>query len=54
MINNLIPGVAFFSGSESFLKDLSEEDELMITGGGKGKGKGSRSRSRSKKSRSKT
>jgi hypothetical protein len=51
MINNLIPGAALFSGSESFLKDLSEEDELMITGG---RGTGSRSRSRSKKSRSKT
>jgi hypothetical protein len=33
MTNNLIPGAAFFSGSESFLKDLSAEDELVITGG---------------------
>lgn len=34
MTTNMIPGTAFFSGSETFLRDLSAEDELMITGGG--------------------
>jgi hypothetical protein len=33
MTTNIIPGAAFFLDSETFLKDLSPEDELMITGG---------------------
>lgn len=49
-MTNLHPaGAAFFSGSESFLKDLSAEDELMITGG-TGKGTGTNGKSPSKKS----
>jgi hypothetical protein len=51
MATNMIPGAAFFSGSETFLRDLSPEDELMITGGG---GSGSKSKTSKSKSKSKS
>jgi hypothetical protein len=48
MTTNMISGTAFFSGSETFLRDLTPEDELMITGGRGKKCKYSTSKSKSK------
>lgn len=53
--NNSLLGLDFFIESDGFIRDLTEEDESLISGGRRrSKGKSPRRRSRSKKRRRKS